>query len=241
VHLILQGVRQAFELLIKGDAATYDIALRSLEVAAAALAIALVVGVPLGGALALSRFPGRRFLVVLVNTGMGAPPVAVGLIVALFLWRTGPLGGLNIIYTVRAMIIAQVLIALPIVIGLTLAAMQQLDEGLRLQILALGAGRWRLFILLLREARVPLLAAVMAAFGAVISEVGAVMMVGGNIEGQTQVLTTAIMQDTSMGDFAAAGSRSDPSLAGVLYELRYDVDPATRPEGDLEWRKWPSR
>jgi len=204
VHLILQGVRQAFELLIKGDAATYDIALRSLEVAAAALAIALVVGVPLGGALALSRFPGRRFLVVLVNTGMGAPPVAVGLIVALFLWRTGPLGGLNIIYTVRAMIIAQVLIALPIVIGLTLAAMQQLDEGLRLQILALGAGRWRLFILLLREARVPLLAAVMAAFGAVISEVGAVMMVGGNIEGQTQVLTTAIMQDTSMGDFAAA-------------------------------------
>jgi tungstate transport system permease protein len=202
--LILQGVRQAFELLIKGDAATYDIALRSLEVAAAALAIALVVGVPLGGALALSRFPGRRFLVVLVNTGMGAPPVAVGLIVALFLWRTGPLGGLNIIYTVRAMIIAQVLIALPIVIGLTLAAMQQLDEGLRLQILALGAGRWRLFILLLREARVPLLAAVMAAFGAVISEVGAVMMVGGNIEGQTQVLTTAIMQDTSMGDFAAA-------------------------------------
>lgn len=204
MHLILQGVRQAFELLIKGDAATYDIALRSLEVAAAALAIALVVGVPLGGALALSRFPGRRFLVVLVNTGMGAPPVAVGLIVALFLWRTGPLGGLNIIYTVRAMIIAQVLIALPIVIGLTLAAMQQLDEGLRLQILALGAGRWRLFILLLREARVPLLAAVMAAFGAVISEVGAVMMVGGNIEGQTQVLTTAIMQDTSMGDFAAA-------------------------------------
>jgi len=204
VHLILQGVRQAFELLIKGDAATYDIALRSLEVAAAALAIALVVGVPLGGALALSRFPGRRFLVVLVNTGMGAPPVAVGLIVALFLWRTGPLGGLNIIYTVRVMIIAQVLIALPIVIGLTLAAMQQLDEGLRLQILALGAGRWRLFILLLREARVPLLAAVMAAFGAVISEVGAVMMVGGNIEGQTQVLTTAIMQDTSMGDFAAA-------------------------------------
>jgi tungstate transport system permease protein len=202
--LILQGVRQAFELLIKGDAATYDIALRSLEVAAAALAIALVVGVPLGGALALSRFPGRRFLVVLVNTGMGAPPVAVGLIVALFLWRTGPLGGLNIIYTVRAMIIAQVLIALPIVIGLTLAAMQQLDEGLRLQVLALGAGRWRLFILLLREARVPLLAAVMAAFGAVISEVGAVMMVGGNIEGQTQVLTTAIMQDTSMGDFAAA-------------------------------------
>lgn len=204
MHLILQGVRQAFELLIKGDAATYDIALRSLEVAAAALAIALVVGVPLGGALALSRFPGRRFLVVLVNTGMGAPPVAVGLIVALFLWRTGPLGGLNIIYTVRAMIIAQVLIALPIVIGLTLAAMQQLDEGLRLQILALGAGRWRLFILLLREARVPLLAAVMAAFGAVISEVGAVMMVGGNIEGQTQVLTTAIMQDTSMGDFAPA-------------------------------------
>ena len=125
---------------------------------------------------------------------MGVPPVVVGLIVALFLWRSGPLGVLHLMYTVQAMIIAQVLIALPIVAGLSLAALQQLDAGFRLQIMALGAGRWRLFLLLLREIRVPLMAAVMAAFGGVISEVGAVMMVGGNIWGQTQVLTTGIVR-----------------------------------------------
>lgn len=143
-------------------------------------------------------------MVAVVNTGMGVPPVVVGLVVALFLWRSGPLGSLNLMYTVQAMIIAQLIIALPIVVGLTFAALQQLDAGYRLQILALGASRLRLFFLLLREIKVALMAAVMAAFGAVISEVGAVMMVGGNIRGQTQVLTTGIVQDVSMGEFALA-------------------------------------
>ena len=135
---------------------------------------------------------------------MGVPPVVVGLILALFLWRTGPLGGLHLMYTLQAMIIAQVLIALPIVAGLSLAALQQLDAGFRMQIMALGAGRLRLFFLLVREVRVPLMAAVMAAFGGVISEVGAVMIVGGNIQGQTEVLTTGIVTDVSMGLFASA-------------------------------------
>jgi tungstate transport system permease protein len=219
MHFILQGFYEAMRLLFSGDSATYEIALRSLEVSAAALVVALLLGVPVGASLALTHFPGRRFLVAVVNTGMGVQPVVVGLIVALFLWRTGPLGSLHLMYTLQAMIIAQVLIALPIVAGLSLAALQQLDPGFRLQIMALGAGRWRTFLLLIREIRVPLMAAVMAAFGGVISEVGAVLMVGGNIVGQTQVLTTGIVTDVSMGLFASA-----VALAVVLMILSFSTN-----------------
>jgi tungstate transport system permease protein len=219
MHFILQGFYEAMRLLFSGDSATYEIALRSLEVSVAALLVSLVVGVPAGAAIALTHFPGRRLLVAVVNTGMGVPPVVVGLIVALFLWRTGPLGSLHLMYTLQAMIIAQVLIALPIVAGLSLAALQQLDQGFRLQIMALGAGRWRTFLLLIREIRVPLMAAVMAAFGGVISEVGAVLMVGGNIVGQTQVLTTGIVTDVSMGLFASA-----VALAVVLMILSFSTN-----------------
>lgn len=204
MDFILQGFYQAFQLLLTGDPATYEIAIRSLLVSGAALLISLVLGIPIGWGMALRQFPGRRFFVATINTGMGVPPVVVGLVVALFLWRTGPLGQLGLMYTVQAMIIAQVLIALPVVAGLSMAALQQLDAGFRMQIMALGAGRWRSFVLLLREIKIPLMAAVMAAFGAVISEVGAVLMVGGNIVGQTQVLTTGIVTDVSMGLFAAA-------------------------------------
>ena len=185
----------------------------------AALAVSLVVGVPAGAAIALNRFPGRRLAVAIVNTGMGVPPVVVGLVVALFLWRSGPLGSLNLMYTLQAMIIAQVFIALPIVVGLSLAALQQVDRGFRLQMMALGAGRWKMFLMLLREIKVPLMAAVMAAFGGVISEVGAVLMVGGNIVGQTQVLTTGIVTYTSMGLFASA-----VALAVVLMILSFSTN-----------------
>ena len=219
MNFILQGFYEAMRLLFTGDSATYEIALRSLEVSAVALAVSLVLGVPAGTAIALAHFPGRRLVVAVINTGMGVPPVVVGLIVALFLWRTGPLGSLGLMYTLQAMIIAQVLIALPIVAGLSLAALQQLDQGFRLQIMAVGAGRWRTFLLLIREIRVPLMAAVMAAFGGVISEVGAVLMVGGNIVGQTQVLTTGIVTDVSMGLFASA-----VALAVVLMILSFTTN-----------------
>ena len=219
MNFILQGFWEALRLLFGGDASTYEIALRSLYISAAALGISLLIGVPLGTAIALTAFPGRRLIVAVINTGMGVPPVVVGLIVALFLWRTGPLGGLHLMYTVQAMIIAQVFIALPIVAGLSLAALQQLDPGFRLQIMALGAGRWRSFWLLIREIRVPLMAAVMAAFGGVISEVGAVLMVGGNIIGQTEVLTTGIVTDVSMGLFASA-----VALAVVLMILSFTTN-----------------
>jgi tungstate transport system permease protein len=219
MQFILQGLWEALRLLFSGDSATYEIALRSLQVSVAALAVSLVLGVPAGAAIALTSFPGRRLLVAVVNTGMGVPPVVVGLLVALFLWRSGPLGSLHLMYTLQAMIIAQVLIALPIVAGLSLAALQQLDGGFHLQIMALGAGRWRTFLLLIREIRVPLMAAVMAAFGGIISEVGAVLMVGGNIAGQTEVLTTGIVTNVSMGLFASA-----VALAVVLMILSFSTN-----------------
>lgn len=200
----MRGIAEAIRLLLSGDPTTFEIALRTLRVAVTALAISLVLGVPLGTVVALNRFPLRRLAVAGVNTGMGVPPVVVGLVVALFLWRSGPLGSLGLMYTVTGMVIAQVFIAMPIIAGLSLAAVQQLDPGFRLQILSLGAGRLRLFLLLLREIKVPLLAAVMAAFGGIISEVGAVNMVGGNISGETEVLTTGIMQYVGMGEFSNA-------------------------------------
>jgi len=216
---IIRGIVEAFRLLFGGDATTYEIALRSLRVAGSALAISLVLGVPLGMVVALNQFPLRRLVVASVNTGMGVPPVVVGLVVALFLWRSGPFGSLHLMYTVTGMVIAQVLIALPIIAGLSLAALQQLDAGFRLQILSLGAGRFRLFLLLLREIRVPLMAAVMAAFGGIISEVGAVMLVGGNIEGRTRVLTTAIVLETRQGNFELA-----LALGAILLAITFIIN-----------------
>ena len=182
----------------------WRICLLSLGVSLSATLVSLALGVSAGVGLGLGRFFGRRFLVSVVNTGMGAPPVVVGLIVMIFLWRNGPLGILHLLYTPAAMVIAQSVIALPIVTGFTLATIQQVDHRLVLQIKALGASRLQMAWLLVREARLPLLAAVMAGFGAVISEVGASMMVGGNITGQTRVLTTAIVMEASKGAFDVA-------------------------------------
>jgi tungstate transport system permease protein len=204
LDLIIDGVLQAFQLLIQGDPEVLRITLLSLAVSLSATVISLAVGIPLGTVIGLTRFTGRRLVVSLINTGMGSPPVVVGLIVTIFLWRNGPLGLLHLLYTPQAMIIAQFIISLPIITGFTMATIQQIDPKLRLQILSLGASRWQLLWLLLRETRLPLLAAVMAGFGAVISEIGASVMVGGNITGQTRVLTTAIVMENSKGEFAVA-------------------------------------
>jgi tungstate transport system permease protein len=155
-------------------------------------------------ALALLRFPGRGLVISLVNTGMGFPPVVVGLFVSILLWRSGPLGTLGWIYTPSAMVLAQLIIAGPIVTGLTLAAVQQIPDRFRLQIVALGASPVQTLGVLAREARLPMLAAAMAGFGGVISEVGASMMTGGNIRGQTRVLTTATVLETTRGNFEVA-------------------------------------
>jgi tungstate transport system permease protein len=180
------------------------ITLLSLEVSGIATLVSLLIGISSGVAVALSRFIGKRMVVSLVNTGMGLPPVVVGLFVTLFLWRNGPLGFLGILYTPAAMIIAQTIIATPIVMGITLAAIQQLPQKLRLQILSLGATRLQMVWILIKEAKLPLLAAVMAGFGGVISEVGASIMVGGNIKGYSRVLTTATVLETSRGNFDVA-------------------------------------
>jgi len=186
------------------DPEVWQITLLSLEIAGLSTLISLLIGLPLGTWLALGKFHGRSIMMSIVNTGMGLPPVVVGLFVALMLWRSGPLGDLNLIYTPAAMVIAQVIISFPVVTGLTAAALQALDPRLRLQLLGLGASTSQMIWMLWREARLPLLAALMAAFGAVISEVGASMMVGGNIRGQTRVLTTAIVLETSKGNFNTA-------------------------------------
>jgi tungstate transport system permease protein len=180
------------------------VTLLSLRVSGVATAISLLIGLPLGTLLALGKFYGRAFVLSLINTGMALPPVVVGLAVAMTLWRSGPLGDLQLIYTPAAIIIAQTVIAAPVVTGLTAAALQQLNPRLQLQLYGLGASKLQMVFSLWREARLPLLAAVMAGFGAVISEVGASMMVGGNIRGQTRVLTTAIVLETSKGEFKQA-------------------------------------
>jgi tungstate transport system permease protein len=204
VELIWEGINQAFEMLRNLNPEVLEITLLSLKLSGIATLISLLIGLPLGTALALGLFPTRRFWLSIVNTGMALPPVVVGLSVSILLWRSGPLGGLGLIYTPAAIVIAQVVIAAPMVTGLTVAALQHQDPRLRTQLYGLGASRIQMVWHLWREARLPLLAALMAGFGAVISEVGAVMMVGGNLLGHTRVLTTAIVMETGRGQFAPA-------------------------------------
>ena len=219
MELIWQGIKEAIRLILSGDPGVLQITWLSLQISGSATLLSLLVGIPGGVGLALAKFPGRGLLIALVNTGMGLPPVVVGLFVSIFLWRSGPLGSLGLLYTPTAIVIAQFVIAAPIVVGLTVAAMQQLNPKLRLQLLALGASRWQLLWLLMREARLPLLAAVMAGFGGVISEVGASMMVGGNLLGQTRVLTTATVLETGKGNFDIA-----IALSLILLTLVFGVN-----------------
>jgi tungstate transport system permease protein len=204
VDVLLDGVRQAVRLLLTADAEVLGVLWTSLQVSGTATLIALLLGIPAGVALALARFRGRTLLVSAVNTGMGLPPVVVGLFVTILLWRSGPLGGLEILYTPGAIVLAQAVIAVPIVTGITLAAVQNVPAAFRLQLLGLGASRLQMVWVVLREARLPMLAAVMAGFGGVISEIGASMMVGGNIKGQTRTLTTAMVLETGKGNFDVA-------------------------------------
>jgi len=207
-----------------------QITLLSLGVSGVATAISLLIGLPLGTVLALSVFRSRGLVLSVVNTGMALPPVVAGLAIALMLWRSGPLGDLNLIYTPTAIVIAEVVIATPVILGLAAAGIGQLDPRLQVQLQGLGASRYQTVWWLWREARLSLLAALMAGFGSVISEVGAAMMVGGNISGQTRVLTTAIVLDVSRGDFGTA-----IELAGILLALAFMVN------GVLTWAQQSGR
>jgi tungstate transport system permease protein len=192
------------------------IVLLSLYVSGVALAVASVIGIPVGATLALKPLPGQKLIELIIFTGMGLPPVVVGLVVYLALSHSGPLGELSWLFTPTAMIVAQVFIALPLVIGLTLAAVQSVDPALCLQVRALGASPWQVMAAVLWEARLGVTAAIITAYGRLAAEVGAVMLVGGNIEGSTRVLTTAIVLETRQGNFELA-----LALGGVLLALTF--------------------
>ncbi len=219
MDLIWEGLRQALALLLALDPEVLGITLLSLKVSGLATLISVVLGLGAAVAVALNEFRGKRVVIALMNTGMGLPPVVVGLFVTVLLWRNGPFGFLGILYTPAAIILAQAVIATPIIAGLGLAALQHLPPALRLQILSLGATRSQMIWLLLKEARLPLLAAVMAGFGGVISEVGASIMVGGNLKGSTRVLTTATVMETSRGNFEVAFA-----LSFILLVLAFSVN-----------------
>lgn len=198
------------------DPALAEIVALTLRVTGTALTISTIVGVPLGALFGLARFRGKRVITLLLYTGMGLPPVVVGVFVYILLSRSGPLGPLSWLFTPSAMIAAQTIIAFPLVTGLTMSAVAGVDPALRQQVFALGATRWQTSWAVLREARIGVTAAIVAAFGGIISEVGAVMLVGGNIEGQTRVLTTAIVLYTRQGDFALA-----MALGAILIGLTF--------------------
>lgn len=193
-----------------------QIILLTMQVSGTATLLSVIGGVPFGLWLALREFRGKRVLSSLLNFGMGLPPVVVGLFVSLCLWRYGPFGDLGLMYSPTAMIIAQTIIAMPIVAGLSFAAIESLNPKLRLQLVSLGASQWQVSLLLVREARLGLMAAVIAGFGRVISEVGASMMVGGNIKGETRVLTTATVMEVGKGNFDLAIALSLVLLLGAF-------------------------
>ena len=201
---ILRGFGEALRLIATGDAELFEIIALSLRVSGFALIISVVIGVPLGTLLGLVRVPGRGAITVGLYTGMGLPPVVVGLFVYLMLSRSGPFGPLGWLFTPKAMIVAQTIIALPLVTGLTLTAVQAVDPALRVQVRSLGATALQEAWAVIIEARIGVVAAIVAAFGGIISEVGAVMLVGGNIAGKTRVLTTSIVLNTRQGEFTLA-------------------------------------
>jgi tungstate transport system permease protein len=219
VELVWEGLLDAARLIGRADAELLRISALSLVVSCSAALIAAALGISLGAALQYARLPAQSLLVIGVNTGMGLPPVVIGLAVTILLWRTGPLGSLALLYTPAAMVLAQVLVALPLVAGLTRSALSLLDPDLARAMRADGASDVRASYELLRAAWPQVLVAVAAGFGRAIAEVGASLMVGGNIVGQTRILTTAITLETSRGDFALA-----IALGSVLLLLAFLVN-----------------
>ncbi len=204
MQIYITAITNAIQLLLHGGSRVYQVVTLSLMVSGSAVLIAAVFGIPLGYFLGIRRFAGRAIVILLVNTAMGFPPVVVGLFVYLALSRSGPLGTLDLLFTPQGMVIAQVILAIPLVIGVTAVAVQSVARDLRLQLQALGASRMQMAYAILKEARGGVIVSVIAGFAAIISEVGAVSIVGGGIEGYTDVMTTAIMANVTRGDFAAA-------------------------------------
>ncbi len=218
----------ALRLLLGGDAELWEIVALSLRVSLLALLPAALLGLPLGALLGLVPFPGRRALVILVNALMGLPPVVVGLVVYVLLSRQGPLGGLGWLFTPKAMVVAQAALVTPIVAALTRQVIEDLWEEYEEQLRSLGAGPWRAIPTLLWEGRYRLVTTLPAPSGRAIAEVGAVIIVGGNIAHHTRVMTTAIALETSRGDLALA-----LALGLVLLPLALLVNAAATLSGGL--------
>jgi len=219
MDIIWEGIKKAIVLIFSGDKEVYETLFLTIRVSGTAVLFSMLLGMPTGLVVGLNKFPGKKIITAIINTGMGIPPVAAGLLVALFIWRSGPFGSLKLMYTPTAMVIAQVVIASPIIAGITLASVQQINPKLKYQALSLGANRLQTMWILVKEAKLPALAAVMAGFGGVISEVGAVIIVGGNINGETRVLTTATIQMVRMGRFDVA-----IALVAILLVLIFGVN-----------------
>jgi tungstate transport system permease protein len=204
MELIIDGFQKAIEMIVSGDSEIFDITMLTLKVCFTAIFISSLIGLPLGMFLGLANFRGRKVILVFINIGMGLPPVVAGLWITMLLWRSGPFGHLQLLYSPTAIVMAQVLVSLPIVTGLTSSAFQQIDKKLLVQIKALGATKIQTVLLLLKQTKIALVSAIMAGFGRVIAEVGAAMMVGGNIQGDTRILTTSIVMEVSKGNFDVA-------------------------------------
>jgi len=202
--LILEGLVKAFWLIVSFDREVYEIMFLSLRVSGTAVLIGALLGVPSGATVGLKEFFGKRFLMSIVNTLMGLPPVVVGLLVYLLLSTSGPLGVFQLLYTPEAMITAQLIMVIPIVMGVTVSSVSSVSKAIKEKALSLGATNWQMTLKVLKEARLGILTALIVSFGAAISEVGAVMIVGGNIRWATRVLTTAIVFETELGEFGLA-------------------------------------
>jgi len=219
LNLILEGLLKAFWLIVSFDREVYEIMFLSLRVSGVAVLIGALLGVPSGATVGLKEFLGKRFLVSIVNTFMGLPPVVVGLLVYLLLSTSGPLGVFQLLYTPEAMIIAQLIMVIPIVMGVTISSVSSVSKGIREKALSLGATDWQMTLKVLEEARLGISTALIVSFGAAISEVGAVMIVGGNIRWATRVLTTAIVFETELGEFGLA-----IALGSILLLLAFMIN-----------------
>lgn len=204
MEIIIESFKNALKLLITLDKDTYEIIFLSLRVSILSSLISSIIGIVLAFFISIKEFPLKKFILTFINTGMAMPPVIAGLIITILLWRNSILGALNLLYTPSAIIIAQTILATPIILGISVSAFQNFPDKFILQILGLGANRFHLFLIMLKECKLAILSAIMAGFGAVISEVGASLMVGGNIKGYTRVLTTATVTETAKGNFDLA-------------------------------------
>jgi tungstate transport system permease protein len=204
VELIWRGIIEAVHMILSADREVLQITWLTLQVCLFSTLISTILGVPVGMLLAFKSFPGKKAVLLLSHAGMGLPPVVAGLWVTMFLWRSGPLGEWQWLFTTNAIVLAQIVVSLPILISLSYSSFKKIDKGTRLQLKALAPTKIQTLLFYLKQAQFGLWAAVMAGLGRVLAEVGAAMMVGGNLQGQTRILTTAMVMEVSRGNFEIA-------------------------------------